>query len=114
MIFRKDAPTRYPVPQPQALPCAQRSIARAVSFYGPLPSRARATTCLQPAKADAASSSSVGSSHAPCWASTGSDRKRASGHANASHAAGERRDRDQGDHDLRGPMLAPNPAHDAA
>jgi hypothetical protein len=37
MIFRQDAPSRYPVPQPQALPCAQRSTARAVSFLGPLP-----------------------------------------------------------------------------
>jgi hypothetical protein len=35
MIFRQDAPSRYPVPQPQALPCAQRSTARAVSFIDP-------------------------------------------------------------------------------
>jgi len=32
MIFRQNAPSRYPVPQPQALPCAQRSTARAVSL----------------------------------------------------------------------------------
>jgi hypothetical protein len=37
MIFRQNAPSRYPVPQPQALPCAQRSTARAVSFFGPSP-----------------------------------------------------------------------------